>query len=70
MLPDSIEGFIEDQAFLRSYDSAPHPSPPSLPSETCLSSQSSCVPPVELTDGRGERRWVKSHDGDREPGPP
>ncbi len=31
---DSIEWFIEDQAFLQSYDSAPRPSP--LPSASCL----------------------------------
>jgi hypothetical protein len=46
-VPESIELFLEDQAFLRSYDSAPRPS-----TEKVVSlSRSSCVPPVELTDG-------------------
>jgi hypothetical protein len=30
MYPESIEGFIEDQAFLRSYDSAPRQPPSPL----------------------------------------
>jgi hypothetical protein len=35
---ESIVLLIEDQAFLRSYDSAPRPlPPPSLPSASCLS---------------------------------
>jgi hypothetical protein len=63
--PESIEWFIEDQAFLRSYDSAPRPphyllSPVSRQQVASLS-QSSCVSPVELTDGKGgERGWAWS----------
>jgi hypothetical protein len=46
----------EAQAFLRSYDSAPRPSPPTLSCQQVASlAQSSCVSPVELTDGRGGR---------------
>ncbi len=36
-LAESIKLFIEDQAFLWSYDSAPLPSPPPLLSASCLS---------------------------------
>jgi hypothetical protein len=47
---ESIEQFIEDQAFLSSYDSA---SPPPLSRQKVVSlSQSSCGLPVEPTDGR------------------
>jgi hypothetical protein len=37
------------------YDSAPRPTPPSLPSRQRVASlsQSSCMPSIELTDGRG-----------------
>ncbi len=41
MWPEIIEGFIEDQTFVLSYDLAPL-------------TQSSCVSPVELTDGEGK----------------
>ncbi len=61
----SIEWFIEDQAFLLSYDLAPPPRPPSLystVSKRVSLSQSSCVSPVELTDGEGRRGWVGSHN--------
>jgi hypothetical protein len=40
LLAESIEWFIDDQAFLLAYDSAPRPPPPSpppLPSASCLS---------------------------------
>ncbi len=47
---ESIEWFIEDQTFSPSYDLAPPPPP--LVSKLSPS-QSSCVSPVELTDGRG-----------------
>ncbi len=43
---ESIEWFIEDQAFL----------------QVVSFSQSSCVSPVELTDGRGGGRGTKSYD--------
>ncbi len=51
---DSIEWFIEDQAFLRSYVSVPRasPSPLSRPQVVSLS-QSFYVWPFELADGRG-----------------
>ena len=56
--PESIEWFIEGQAFFRSYDSAPRP-PPSP-------SQSSCVSPVELWR---EREGVDpNHTTTRKPG--
>jgi hypothetical protein len=52
---ESIEWFLEGQAFLRSYDSAPcpptSPFPPSREQVVSLS-QFSSVSPVELTDGR------------------
>jgi hypothetical protein len=48
--PESIEQFIEDQAFFSSYDSTP---PPPLSRQQVVSlSQSSCGLPVEPTDGR------------------
>ncbi len=55
-----------DQAFLRSEESAPRP-PPSSHSrpQHILLSQSSCVLPVELADGRGNEkggRGAKSYD--------
>ncbi len=48
--------------FLAIVDSAPRPpSPHLLPSATCFSfAQSSCVSPIELTDGRGGRWWARS----------
>ncbi len=50
---ESIEWFIEDQAFSSSYDLAFLP--PLLTRRHVVSlSQSSCVPPVKLTDGRGQ----------------
>jgi hypothetical protein len=46
---ESIERFIEDQAFSPSYDlDTPPPSPPPLPQRVVSLSQSSCVSPVEL----------------------
>jgi hypothetical protein len=49
-IAESIKLFIEDQAFI---DSDPRPlRPPPLPAVNKLP-QSSCVPPVELTDERG-----------------
>jgi hypothetical protein len=54
----SIECFIEDQAFLRS---APrHPPPPLFHQQVVPLSQSSCVSPVEITDGREGGRGAKS----------
>ncbi len=62
--PESIECFIEDQAFSTSYDLA-RPSAP-LPSASFVSlSQSSCMSPVEFTDRRGGFRGAvgaKSND--------
>ncbi len=46
---ESIERFMEDQAFSTSYDLAPPPPPPLL-SASCLSF-SYCVSPFELNDG-------------------
>jgi hypothetical protein len=47
---------IEDQVFLRSYDSAPRPPPfPLSRQQEVALSQSSCVPPAEFTDGIGGR---------------
>ncbi len=49
-LPESIERFMDDYAFSPSYDLAP------LSSQQVVSlSRSSCVSPVELTNGRGGR---------------
>jgi hypothetical protein len=45
--PESIELFIEDQAFLRSYNSAPRPPPTPPPSGSCLYFSVFCVSPVE-----------------------
>jgi hypothetical protein len=45
---------IEDQALSSSYDWAPYPTPFILSLQQVVSlCQSSCVSPVELTDGRG-----------------
>jgi hypothetical protein len=56
---EHIELFIEDQAFLWSYDSAPRPPPPPLSHLQLVSlCQSSCVSPIELTDRR--RGWARS----------
>ncbi len=73
LFTESIAWFIEAQAFLRSYDSASRPPrcPPSREQVVSLS-QSSCVPPVEFTEGpsrvRGRERggWgAKSYDGEK-----
>jgi hypothetical protein len=61
---DNIERFTENQAFSLSYDLAPTP-PPSPRQRLVSISQSSCVSPVELTDGGGLgrsqiRRWRES----------
>jgi hypothetical protein len=53
--PESMEGFIEDQASSPSYDLAsppPYPSPLSCQQVFSLS-QSSCVSPVKLADESG-----------------
>ena len=51
----------EDQAFLRSKDSAPNPLPSPLFQEQLVSLfQPFCVSPVELQTGGG-RGWVKTH---------
>ncbi len=68
VISESIKLFIEDHAFLWSYDSVPRP-PPFLPSSQQLVSlsPSSCVSSVELTNGRwgeevGLGRGAKSYD--------
>jgi hypothetical protein len=49
--------FIEDQSSFRSYNSAPRPPHPPLSRQQVISLyQSSCVSPVQLTDGRGGGR--------------
>ncbi len=60
---ESIKGFIEDQAFSPSYDLAP--ASPSHVSTVSLS-QSSCVSPVELSDGRGGGGSGRSQSYDRQ----
>ncbi len=63
-MSESIEWFIENQAFSPSCDIGSSP-PPSLPSCRAVSlSQSFCVSPVELTDGR--RGWERSPIGRRQ----
>jgi hypothetical protein len=53
--------FIEDQAFSPSYDLAPPPPPSPLSGQQVVSRfKSSCVSPVELTDGRRGRGWGRS----------
>ncbi len=52
---------------MRSYDSAPRPSPSAVSRQQVISlSQSSCVSPVQLIDGRGGveggERGAKSYD--------
>ncbi len=48
--PDIIEGFVEDQAFLQSYDWAPRlPPSPLFPQQVVSLSQSTCVTTVVLT---------------------
>ncbi len=56
---ESIERFIEDEAFLRSYEIAPQLHPPPLCRQHCLSFSSSCVSSL-LGDGGG--RGAKSYD--------
>ncbi len=67
--PESIKWFIEDQASLRSQDSAPRPPPsPPSPVSRCLSFSSFLchVSPVDLTDGRGgSGRGAKSYDREK-----
>ncbi len=70
--PESIEWFIEDQAFLRSYDSVPRPPPPPPPISKLslfLSPPMCRHSPVELTDGLGGGRGAKSYTTARKPGP-
>ncbi len=68
--PESIEWLIDDQAILRSYDSAPRPPPstPPLRQQVVSLSQSSCVLPVKLTE-EGEAvgcgRGAKSNDREK-----
>ncbi len=54
----------DDQAFLRSYDLAPHPPPfPPLPSTTCLSfSVFLCVTARAYCQDTGGGRWAKSRE--------
>jgi hypothetical protein len=60
---------MEDQAFPLSYDLAPRPAPfPLSRQQAFLFSQSSCVSPVDLTDGRGGGgcgEGAKSNDGEK-----
>ncbi len=63
-IAESTERFIEDQAFLRSSDSAPDPSPVSKLSLFL----SLPVSPVELTDGGGGGGG-RNHTTARKPGP-
>ncbi len=69
--PESIEGFIEDQAFLRSYDSAPRPPLPlPLPSASCLLP----VCPGQAYKYTNEKGWrgqggKPNHTSARKPGP-
>ncbi len=54
VVPESIELFIEDQAFSSSYDLASHLSLHHIfPLKVVSLSQSSCVPPIGLTFRRG-----------------
>ncbi len=63
---ENIELFVEDQAFLRSYDSALRPPTPPLSRLQLVSlSQSSCVSPIELTDRRMGGRGAKSYDSEK-----
>ncbi len=61
---ESIEWFMEDQAFLLSYDSAPGPPPsPSLPSANFLSSSVfPCVAGKAYWCGGWSERGAKSHN--------
>jgi len=62
--PECIEWFVDGQAFLRSYYSAPPPPPYPLSSHQVVSlSQSSCVSPGRsYTDGRGRGRGANPYD--------
>jgi hypothetical protein len=70
-LKESIEGFIEDRAFLRLYESAQHPPPFPFSCQQVFSlSQSSSVSPVELTDRRDRGIGVEpNHTTARKLGP-
>ncbi len=59
---ESIEIFIEEQAFSSSYDLAHLLPPLHISRQQVFSlSQSSCMSPVELTGGRrGNRGWERS----------
>jgi hypothetical protein len=59
-----LNDFIEDQTFLRSWDSAPRPPHSTLSCQKLVSlSQSSCVSPVERRErGGGVRRGAKTYD--------
>ncbi len=55
---ESVERFIEDQAFLRSYDSAPRPPPSPFSHQQVVSlSQSSCVTGQAYWRGGGGGGW-------------
>jgi hypothetical protein len=64
---ESIERFIEDQAFSPSYDLAPLPPYPLSRQQVVSLSQSSCVPCLlrgELGQGEGGGE-AKSYDGEK-----
>jgi hypothetical protein len=63
---ESIECFIQDQAFSPLFHLAPpSPLPPLYRQQAVSLSQSSCVSSVELTDGRGGGRGAKSSYDDK-----
>ncbi len=65
--PESIERFLENQAFLRLYDSAPRPPPSPISKLSLFLSQSFCMSPVELTlwGGGGGGHGAKSNDREK-----
>ncbi len=69
--PDSIECFIEDQAFSRSYDLAPRPPPPLRVSLTGDKDTERLRKRVNLRTGEGRKQGVgeePNHTTTRKPG--
>ncbi len=58
-MPEKTEQYIEDQAFLRSYDSVPRPPPPHPRPTTHWKSENERG---NHADGKGEGRGAKSYD--------